>query len=409
MKKLTFPVLAILLSLLVFHSCNEPIAEEPIVDGLSLKSASVVKNYIVVLNDTEFNAELVKQTGYEAKQKTAKSAAEKIMKRAGIAGGEIEHVYGTAIKGFSAKLSPGQLKKLKDDPSVAFIKEDHIITLVKPEVKPNKPGKYKTHPLPGGTSDQITPWGVTRVNGVLSYSGSNKAWIVDSGIDLDHPDLNVDTKNSKNFIDNTLTADDDNGHGSHVAGIIAAMNNDIGVVGVAPGALVVALKVVDKDGIGEISNVIAALDYIATKNVGSANDVVNMSLGFSEKFTYNLLDEAVIAVANKGIKIAIAAGNNADDATFYSPARVNHANIYTISAMDKNDSFYTNSNFGSPVDFCEPGFDIYSCDKDGRYTSKSGTSMAAPHAAGILLLGNISSGGTVKSDMDENPDIIGVH
>jgi subtilisin family serine protease len=331
------------------------------------------------------------------------------MKHAGIADYDIEHVYGSAIKGFSVKMSLGQMKKLQKDPSVKYIEEDQIITLVKPEVKPNKPGKYKTHPPAGGVSDQIIPWGVARVNGATSYSGANKAWIVDSGIDLDHPDLNVDIENSKNFIDNNLTADDDNGHGSHVAGIIAAINNDIGVIGVAPGAQVVALKVADMNGVGTISGTIAALDYIATENVGSPNDVVNISLGFADRFTYDLLDAAVVAIANKGIKISIAAGNNTDDATFYSPARVNHPNVYTISAMDKNDSFSSISNYGVPVDYCEPGINIYSCYLDGGYAYNSGTSMAAPHAAGILLLGEISNGGNVINDPDGSIDIIGVH
>jgi subtilisin family serine protease len=293
---------------------------------------------------------------------------------------------------------------------VKYIEEDQIITLVKPQVKPNKPGKYKTHPPAGNASDQITPWGVTRVNGVSSYSGSNKAWIVDSGIDLDHPDLNVDVTNSKSFTGELESSpDDDNGHGTHVAGIIAAKNNDFGVIGVAPGVQVVALKVVNMDGVGSATTIIAALDYIATETVGSVNDLVNMSLGSSERLTYKLLDEAVIAVANKGIKIVISAGNKNDDASYYSPANVNHPNVYTISAMDKYDNFATFSNYGSSVDFCEPGVEIYSCFKDGGYKTLSGTSMAAPHAAGILLLGSIRNGGTVKNDPDKNKDKIGVH
>ena len=128
MKKLTLIVLAVVLSIAVFHSCNEPFTEEPENDGLSLKSASISKSYIVVLNDAELNAELANQTAYEAKQKSAKSAAEKVMKRAGITDGEIGLFYGTAIKGFSVKIAPGQLKKLQDDSSVEYIEEDQVIT-----------------------------------------------------------------------------------------------------------------------------------------------------------------------------------------------------------------------------------------------------------------------------------------
>jgi hypothetical protein len=111
MEKLTFKVLAMALSVVVLHSCNEPFIEEPNEDGLSLKSASIVKSYIVVLNDTELNAELANQKGYEEKQKMAKSTAEKIMKRAGITDGELGFVYGTVIKGFSVKISPRSVKK----------------------------------------------------------------------------------------------------------------------------------------------------------------------------------------------------------------------------------------------------------------------------------------------------------
>jgi hypothetical protein len=124
MKKLTLIVLAMALSVAVFHSCNEPLTEDLTSDELSLKSASVAKSYIVVLNDAELNTELSNLKGYEMRQNAAKKAAEKIMKRAGITDGELGYVYGTAIKGFSVKIAPGQLKKLQDDPSVKYVEED---------------------------------------------------------------------------------------------------------------------------------------------------------------------------------------------------------------------------------------------------------------------------------------------
>jgi subtilisin family serine protease len=217
---------------------------EPTSDELSLKSADGKKNYIVVLKDAELETELAAVKGYEAKQGKAKSAAEKIMKRAGITDGELGFVYGSAIKGFSVKIAPGQLKKLQDDPSVSYIEEDQIVTLVLPEVK------IKGKPSPP-TPVQTIPWGITRVNGGNSTS-SGRAWVIDTGIDLDHPDLNVDKNMSKTYIARATTADDDNGHGSHCAGIIAARYNTIGVVGVAPGALLIAVKVLDRRGSGAI-------------------------------------------------------------------------------------------------------------------------------------------------------------
>jgi hypothetical protein len=193
MKKLTLIVMVIALSFAVFHSCNEPLTEDLTSDELSLKSASVAKSYIVVLNDVELNAELSNLKGYEMRQQAAKNAAEKIMKRAGITDGELGFVYGTAIKGFSVKIPPGQLKKLQDDPSVKYIEEDQVVTLVIPEVRIN------AKPVKPTTPSQATPWGIGRVNGGVTYSGTNKIWIIDTGIDLDHPDLNVDKVNGWNL------------------------------------------------------------------------------------------------------------------------------------------------------------------------------------------------------------------
>ncbi len=399
MKKIVFVVLAFIFTLTVFHSCVEPLTEEPAVDELALKSANGLKSYIVVLNDTELNTELVRLTGYVARQNAAKKAAEKIMKRAGITDGELGFVYGTALQGFSVKIPPGQLKKLQDDPSVKYMEEDQVITLIQPDLKINgKPVK----PAPSET----TPWGIARVNGGISYTGQNKIWIIDTGIDLDHPDLNVDKVNGWNFIANTQIADDDNGHGSHCAGIAAAVkNNGIGVIGVAAGATVVPVKVLNRRGSGSYSTIIAGVNYVAAN--AASGDVANMSLGggFSQA-----LNDAVIAAASKGIKFALAAGNESTSATTKSPASANGANIYTISAMASGDVWASYSNYGNPpVDFCEPGSSIYSTYKGGGYTTMSGTSMAAPHAAGLLLLGSIRNGGTVSGDPDGNPDTIGIH
>ncbi|HSO88583.1 MAG TPA: S8 family serine peptidase, partial [Draconibacterium sp.] len=302
MKKLTLIVLAIALSVAVFQSCNEPLTEDLIGDELSLKSASVAKSYIVVLNDAELNAELENQKGYEAKQKVAKSAAEKIMKRAGITDGELGFVYGTAIKGFSVKIAPGQLKKLQDDPSVDYIEENQVVTLVQPDIKIT--GK----PAPPTTVGQSIPWGISRVNGGVSGVGKI-AWIIDTGIDLDHPDLTVNTALGKSFVVGITSPDDDNGHGSHCAGIIAAKNNTIGVIGVAAGATVVPVKVLNKRGSGTYDAIIAGVNYVAA--TGHSGDVANMSLGGGLS---TALNTAVEKAAETGIKFALAAGNESTSA-----------------------------------------------------------------------------------------------
>ena len=377
------------------QACDEPLVEEQMMDDVELKSAQNGKaSYIVVLNDEELNSELANLKGYEMRQQAAQKTAEKVMKRAGITDGELGFVYGTALNGFSVKIPPGQLKKLENDPSVLRVSEDQIITLIEPSAKPGGGDVQATA--------QTTPWGISRVAGGANYSGSNVAWIIDTGIDLDHPDLNVDAKRSAWFVSRVSSANDDNGHGTHVAGTIAAIDNTIGVVGVAAGATVIPVKVLDRRGSGYMSWIIGGVDYVAEK--GKSGDVANMSLGGSK---YDLLNDAVIAAAAKGIKFSLAAGNESTHAGTKSPASANGTNIYTISAMAQGDVWASYSNYGNPpIDFCAPGSSIFSTYKDGGYATASGTSMAAPHVAGILLLGNVKTDGYVNGDPDGNPDPI---
>ena len=258
----------------------------------------------------------------------------------------------------------------------------------------------------GGSAAQETPWGIARVNGGSSYTGSNVAWIIDSGIESTHEDLNVDVSRGYNAFTNGPDSDltvDNNGHGTHVAGTVAAIDNEIGVVGVAAGATVIPVKVLDRRGSGSYSGVIAGIDFVAAN--ASNGDVANMSLGggFSQA-----VNDAVIN-ASSVVKFAIAAGNESADANGSSPASANGNNIYTISAMSEGDIWASFSNYGNPpVDYCEPGVAIKST-WPGGYNTISGTSMASPHACGLLLLGNIGNGGTVSGDPDGNADTIGVN
>jgi subtilisin family serine protease len=178
----------------------------------------------------------------------------------------------------------------------------------------------------------------------------------------------------------------------------------VGVIGVAAGATVVAVKVLNSAGSGTNSGVIAGVNYV--KTYGVAGDVANMSLGGGIS---TALDNAVFSASAK-VKFCLAAGNSSANANNSSPARVNGANIYTISAFGQGDVFAYFSNYGNPpIDYSEPGVSIYSTYKSGGYATLSGTSMATPHAAGILLLGAISSTKTVTGDPDGNPDKIGIH
>jgi subtilisin family serine protease len=307
----------------------------------------------------------------------------------------IEHVYSAALNGFSANLNANQLSKLMVDPAVDYIEPDQVVGI-------NQRGK----PGGGGTTQpaQEIPWGITRVGGAGDGTGKF-AWILDTGILLNHPDLNVDA--TRGFSAFTKGKDaglnDGNGHGTHVAGTIAAINNTIGVVGVAANAKVIPVKVLGATGSGSNAGVIAGVDWVAAN--GLPGEVANMSLGGGIS---TALDQAVINAANvSGVKFALAAGNSSADANTSSPARVNGPNIYTISAHNINNVFASFSNFGNPpIDFCAPGVSIKSTWLNGGYNTISGTSMATPHVAGILLLGPVNSNGLVVGDPDGNPDIL---
>lgn len=317
------------------------------------------------------------------------------------AGAGLKHVYDASIHGFSTNASATAVANMRSrNPNIAYCEQDQEVDAIQ-----SGPLDFRVVGRPAPPPpQQSVPWGVARVKGGAGTgSGSGTAWVIDTGIDLDHPDLNVDSSRSRSFI-RDVSPDDGNGHGSHVAGIIGARDNGVGVIGVSPGATLVAVRVLDRNGRGANSDVIAGVNYVAAN--GQAGDVANMSLGGSVS---TALDSAVIAAAATGVKFTLAAGNESDSATNHSPARANGPNVYTVSSFAKNDQWSSFSNYGNPpVDYAEPGSSIPSTYKDGGYATLSGTSMAAPHLAGILLTrSSPASGRTVKGDPDGNPDTIG--
>lgn len=377
-------------------SVQESAAE---IENVTFKNAVPIDGqYIVVFNE-DFSGRMpalgkVKSKAeYKAQMNTLKGNILNEFKSIDLKQEVITSTYGHALKGFAAKLSETQLKALQNDPRVKSIEQDQTLSISPYKGKPGSGGG-------GSDPAQTVPYGTTRVKGGTSTS-SNTAWVIDSGIDLDHPDLNVDTGRSESFVRGD--ADDQNGHGTHVAGTIAAIDNQIGSVGVSPGSTVVSVRVLDRRGSGSTSGVIAGVDYVAA-NAGP-NDVANMSLGGGISQD---LDDAV-KKASATCAFVLAAGNSSTDANNSSPARANGPNIYTISAMNSSDNWASFSNYGSSVDYCAPGVGVFSTWKGGGYNTISGTSMAAPHAAGVILLGNFSTDGTVNGDPHSPADPIIVH
>ena len=387
MKKL---LLCCAAAALLLVSCEKPSENLSRQDDLVKTSLEVIPGQYVVMLTGDFG--YVKSISYDDAQLAMADISRNILAKAGITGRKPLNVYSTAIQGFAVQLNDAELASLEKNPNVKGIYPDMMFILKRPGTDPT--------PAPSET----TPAGITRVGGGTTYTGSHKAWIIDTGIDLDHPDLNVDNSKGATFVTRTTTADDDNGHGTHCAGIVAAIDNEIGVVGVAAGAAVVPVKVLDKRGSGAYSIIIAGIDYVAGS--ATAGDAVNMSLGGG---AYDPIDAAVIAMAGEGLFVALAAGNESDDADNHSPARANAPTIFTISACDANDNFASFSNYGNPpIDYCAPGVSILSTYKGGAYATMSGTSMASPHACGVLLAtgGDPKTDGYVNNDPDGNADPI---
>lgn len=314
-------------------------------------------------------------------------------------GGQVTNTYRVALQGFSANLPAQAVEQLKaHNPRIAYCEQDQVMA--------TPPLRIEAKPGGGGTSTQPaqeTPWGIARVKGGAAGTFGT-AWVIDTGIDFAHPDLNVDTSRSRSFLGGTTTPQDQNGHGTHVAGTIAAYDNAIGVIGVAPGARVVAVRVLDRRGSGSNSGVIAGVDYVAAN--GQPGDVANMSLGGGIS---QALDTAVVNAAAGGVKFAVAAGNDGANANNYSPARANGPNVFTVSAFANGNTWASFSNYGNPpVDYAEPGVSIKSTWLSGGYNTISGTSMATPHLAGILLArATPAIDGTVIGDPAAPADPIG--
>ncbi len=322
------------------------------------------------------------------------------------------HFYKKALKGFSARLSSEKLQKVKADPRVLFVSEDREVSiLVKDQPREEKiPRENVRKPKPTPTQPpQKVPTGVSRIGLNASNEGEGVGVaVIDTGISLTHPDLKDNIVANKTCVTGTSSGNDDNGHGSHVAGTIAALNNSVGVIGVAPKAKLLAVKVLNAQGFGTWSSVICGVDYV-TANASLFNiKVANMSLGGGGSSDNNCgnsnsdpLHKAICKSRDAGVTYVVAAGNSSVNSSTSVPAAYDDS-VITVSALadsdgqpgglgsatsyGADDTFATFSNYGGVVDLGAPGVSIYSTYKNNGYTILSGTSMASPHVAGSAAL-----------------------
>ena len=301
----------------------------------------------------------------------------------------VDHVYRSAVRGYSAHMSDRAAARVAQDPRVASVERDRVVSI----------------------DAQTVPTGIDRIDGEVSSTLAGNGTgavdvdvaVIDTGISA-HPDLNV--VGGVNCSTGVSYADG-NGHGSHVAGTIGAKDDGVGVVGVAPGARLWAIRVLNNQGSGTRSGIICGIDWVTAR--ASTIEVANMSLGGSGTDTAvdsncrgsDSYHNAICRSVKSGITYAVAAGNDSDNAANHVPAAYDE--VITVSALadfngkpgggaaatcrsDVDDTFADFSNYGPDVDIIAPGVCIYSTWKGGGYNTISGTSMATPHVTGAAAL-----------------------
>ena len=316
----------------------------------------------------------------------------------------VEHVYEHALRGYAGRIPPQRLARVQADPRVRFVAPDRDV---------------QAHA-------QSQPTGISRIGGSAEQRSANSGAgvgvaVLDTGVDLSHPDLQP-VVNGKTCVKGTKNAADDNGHGTHVAGTIAARDNAIGVVGVAPAASIYAVKVLNRNGTGAWSGVICGIDWVTAN--ASKIQVANMSLGSTGAATpsnadctnsnNDALHMAICRSVKAGVTYVVSAGNSAADTGGFVPAAYEEA--IAVSALadfdgaagggapatcraDVDDTLADFSNFGATVDIAAPGVCIQSTTRGGGYGLNSGTSMAAPHVAGAAALQKASNPAATPADV----------
>ena len=312
--------------------------------------SAIADQYIVVMKSAASDA---------SKERTKNKARTK--------GGKVKRDFGHALNGYAAALPAGALAEVRADPAVAYLEADAVVST--------------------RTTQSSAPWGLDRIdqgglplNGSYTYTPTGtgvKAYIIDTGIRFSHAQFGGRAVSGYDAIDGG-SADDCNGHGTHVAGSVGAST-----YGVAKQVGLVGVRVLDCAGSGTTSGVIAGIDWVTADHAAGQPAVANMSLGGGASSS---LDTAVQNSINDGVSYAVAAGNENADACLSSPARA--ANALTVASTTSSDARSSFSNYGTCVDLFAPGSSITSAwyTSDTATNTISGTSMATPHVAGVAAL-----------------------
>ena len=281
-------------------------------------------------------------------------------------GGEVITTY-RIIPGLAARVPTGALDELRKNPAIAYIEPDAVVYAL----------------------EQRVPWGISRIGAPSAWSfstgGDVKVAILDTGVQHDHPDLAANVKGGISVVGDENSTDnadwnDGHGHGTHVAGIVAAVNNDVGVVGSAPAAWLYGVKVLSDSGEGPVSDVIEGIDW----SVQNGMQVLNLSLGTDVHVS--AFEDACDQACEAGLLLVAAAGNKKEAEPPYLSYPAAYDSVIAVASTNSNDQAPSSSNSGSFVELAAPGVSIYSTYKGSTYATFSGTSMAAPHVSGTAAL-----------------------
>ncbi|HBB56471.1 TPA: hypothetical protein DEW47_01870 [Patescibacteria group bacterium] len=312
---------------------------------------------------------------------------DKIIKEVG--GSKIDHLNNASV----LNANQSGINKLKTRSDVKYIEEDvQIFTL----------GRGASN-FSNFQPKQNASWGFWKIQAQDAWNKATgkgegiKVAVIDTGISIIHPDLVV--AGGVNVIVPGRGYNDDNGHGSHVAGIIAAQDNLIGVIGVSPKVSLYAVKALDKNGAGYISSIIRGIEWAIASNMS----VINLSVGSDSDS--QILHDAITKATNAGIVVVVAAGNSGpNDNTVSYPAK--YQEVIAVSATNQNNTITSWSSRGSEVDVAAPGENIVSTYLGKGYAMESGTSMAAPFVSGVVaLIKSINISSSYDSDGDGKWDV----